>query len=281
MGDVQVGDVPAGPVWSHACCLEDLALPYALPERATECLELRPGWPRTWTVTWKVGKSDVTVPVKDLPARPAVASAPVRRFSWRTGQRHRPGLECLVTTGRQHGFESMAERWLLLVLDFVGGFDEVLAQPFRLRFSSSEGKGSHIPDFLVLAAGASCLVDVRPGGLIGEEDEVRFAAAAQVAAAAGWRYIVVTGWRRQVLVGIDALSVRRRPMADPLGLEDQLLAAVGQRPWLFAELVDQTHVPAVARTHAVHLLWHRRMAVDLALPLGEATWVYPVGGHDG
>ncbi|MCK1822460.1 TnsA-like heteromeric transposase endonuclease subunit [Streptomyces sp. XM83C] len=281
MGDVRVVDVPAGPVWSHACRLDDLALPYALPERATECLDLGPGWSRTWTVTWKVGKSDVIVPVKDLSAGPAMASVPVRRFSWRTGQRHRPGLECLVTTGRQHGFESLAERWLLLVLDFVSGFDEVLAQPFRLRFSSSEGKGSHIPDFLVLAAGASWLVDVRPGGLIGEEDEVRFAATAQVAAAAGWRCMVLTGWRRQVLAGIDALSVRRRPMTDPLGLERQLLAAVGRRPWLFAELVDQTHVPAVARTHAVHLLWHRRMAVDLALPFGDETWVYPVGGRDG
>ncbi|MGX1487829.1 hypothetical protein [Streptomyces tendae] len=70
-------------------------------------------------------------------------------------------------------------------------------------------------------------------------------------------------------------------MADPLGLERQLLTAVGQRPWRFAELVDQTQVPAVARTHAVHLLWHRRMAVDLTLPFGDATWVYPVGGHDG
>ncbi|MCW7947458.1 hypothetical protein AAW14_37500 [Streptomyces hygroscopicus] len=71
-----------------------------------------------------------------------MASVPVRRYSWRTCQRHRPGLECLVTTRRQHGFESLAERWMLLVLDFVGGFDEVLAQPFRLRFFSSEGKGS-------------------------------------------------------------------------------------------------------------------------------------------
>ncbi len=93
--------------------------------------------------------------------------------------------------------------------------------------------------------------------------------------------MVVTGWRRQVPAGIDALSVRRRPMADPLGLERQLLAAVVRRPWRFAELVDQTHVPAVARTHAVRLLWRRRMAVDLTLPFGDAAWVYPAGGHDG
>ncbi|MFG2525748.1 TnsA-like heteromeric transposase endonuclease subunit [Streptomyces sp. NPDC048527] len=216
-------------------------------------------------------------PVKDLSDGPAMASVPVRRFAWRTGQRHRPGLECLVTTGRQHGFESLAERWLLLVLDFVGGFDEVLSQPFRLRFFSSEGKGSHIPDFLVLAAGACWLVDVRPEGLIEEEDEVRFAAASQVAAAAGWRYAVVTGWQRQVLAGVDALSARRRSMVDQLGLERQLLAAVRRQPWQFGELVEQTRLPAVARTHAVHLLWRRRMAIDLTQPFGDGIWVYPVG----
>lgn len=96
--------------------LEGLAVPYALPERATECLDPGPGRPRTWTVMWKTGKSEVIVPVKDLPAGPTMASVPVRRFSWRTGQRHRPGLECLVTTGGQHGFGGLAERWLLLVL---------------------------------------------------------------------------------------------------------------------------------------------------------------------
>lgn len=206
-----------------------------------------------------------------------MASAPVRRFSWRTGQRHRPGLECLVSTGRQHGFESLAERWLLLALDFIGGFDEVLSQPFRLRFTSSDGKGSHIPDFLALTVDASWLLDVRPEGLIEAEDEVRFAAAAQAAAAAGWRYGVVTGWQPQVFAGIDAFSARRRPMADPMGLERQLLAAVGQHPWQFGELVDQTRVPAVARTHAVHLLWHWRMTVDLTQPFGDASWVYPAG----
>ncbi|GAA0333858.1 TnsA-like heteromeric transposase endonuclease subunit [Streptomyces blastmyceticus] len=277
MAEVRGADVPAKPVWSHVSQLNDLALPYALPVRAAAALDVGPGWSRTWTVTWKAGKSDVITPVRDLSVGPAMASVPVRRFAWRAGQRHRPGLECLVSTGRQHGFESLAERWLLLVLDFVGGFDEVLAQPFRLRFSSLEGKGSHIPDFLVLAAGASWLVDVRPGGLIGEEDEVRFAAAAQVAAVAGWRYLVVTGWRGQVLAGIDALSARRRPMLDQLGLERQLLAAVRRHPWQFGQLVDQSRLPAVARTHAVHLLWHRRMAIDLAQPFGDETWVYPVG----
>lgn len=60
------------------------------------------------------------MPVRDLADRPTSLSVPVRRFSWRAGQRHRPGLEFLVSTGPQHGFESLAERRLLLALDFAG-----------------------------------------------------------------------------------------------------------------------------------------------------------------
>jgi hypothetical protein len=34
--------------------------------------------------------------------------ATVRGFTWRAGQRHRPGLQYLLATGRMHGFESLA-----------------------------------------------------------------------------------------------------------------------------------------------------------------------------
>ncbi|MFK4688253.1 hypothetical protein [Streptomyces pristinaespiralis] len=77
-------------------------------------------WLRTWTTVWQAGKAEVIVPVRDLADRPTSLSVPVRRFSWRAGQRHRPGLEFLVSTGPQHGFESLAERRLLLALDFAG-----------------------------------------------------------------------------------------------------------------------------------------------------------------
>lgn len=62
------------------------------------------------------------------------------------------GLEFLVSTGRQHGFESLAERRLLLALDFASGAAEVLSQPFRLRFAWADGADSHTPDFLALAS---------------------------------------------------------------------------------------------------------------------------------
>ncbi|MFE5491580.1 TnsA-like heteromeric transposase endonuclease subunit [Streptomyces virginiae] len=268
----------AGPVWSHTCALDELFLPYAVPEEAVGRLNDDPDWLRTWTTVWKAGKTKVIAPVRDLADAPTSLSVLVRRFSWRQGQRHRAGLEFLVSTGRQHGFESLAERRLLLALDFAGGVVEVLSQPFRLRFARQDGADSHTPDFLAMTPGAAWLLDVRPAGRIEKEDEVRFAAAARAAAAVGWRYAVVTGWHRQVMTGLDTLSARRRPMMDQLGLQDRLLEVLGRQPRQFGDLVGQTEVPAVARAHAVHLLWHRRLAVDLLQPFGDTTWIYPVGG---
>ncbi|MFD7549986.1 hypothetical protein ACFV0R_02855 [Streptomyces sp. NPDC059578] len=96
-------------------------------------------------------------------------SAPVRAFTWQAGQRHRPGLQYMLATGRMHGFESPAERRLLLALDFAGGVEEALARPFRLRFTTADGTEDHTPDLLVLPSGTAVLVDVRPGHLIKDE----------------------------------------------------------------------------------------------------------------
>ncbi|MEY9875872.1 hypothetical protein ABH931_005379 [Streptacidiphilus sp. MAP12-33] len=187
-------------------------------------------------------------------------------------------MKYLVSTGRMHGFESLEERRLLMVLDFVtGGVTEVLAQPFRLDFTWRDGTGRHIPDFLALVAGGVLLLDVRPAHLIKEDDAVKFAATAQAAAAVGWRYVVVSGWRRQVVTVIDALSARRRPLSDPLALQALMSDLVAERPRLLVELVDEAPFPAVARVHLLHLLWHRRLAVDLTQPLGDGSWIYPVG----
>ncbi len=191
----------------------------------------------------------------------------------------------MVSTGRHHGFESLEEQRLLLALDFAGNIVDVLPQPFRLRFGTVKGHGEHIPDFLaIFRDGGKWLFDVRPAALIGAEDTVRFAAAREVALASGWRYAVVTGWRPHVFGVLDALSAQRRALQDPLGLQRQLLelAGTGARP--FAELVNATSLPAVARAQALHLLWHRRLGVDMASPLGNGSLVWMAqagGGSDG
>lgn len=230
-------------------------------------------WHARWTTVWRHGRTQVTCSVKDLNQVDMLSSVPARRFTWRTGQWHRPGLEYLVTTNRHHGFESFEEELLLLVADFAGGLVEALAQPFRLRFQSTSGREEHFPDYLLLTNGLPFLIDVRPAGRISVEDEVKFAASTEVALAAGWNYAVVTGWREHAVGLVDAFSAGRRRMSDPLGLQEELLSAAEEGPESFGSLVERCSLPAVARAHAVHLLWHRRLGLVMSGPLRDASTV--------
>jgi TnsA-like endonuclease N terminal len=269
-----------GAVRSDLCGLDDLFLAYEVGEAEHVRLELGPTWRRRWTTTWRVSGGDVVSAVRDLGSIPVAGCEPVRRFSWRQRQRHRPGLQFMVSTGRLHGFESLEERSLLLALDFTGTVEEVLSQPFRLKFETAGGEtGEHVPDFLaVFRNGSRWLLDVRPAGLVKDEDAIRFAAAAEVALEAGWRYSVVAGWRPHVLSVLDALSAQRRDLEDPLGLEGELFRAVAGGSAAFGDMVTATRLPAVARAHALHLLWHRRLGTDLARPLGDRSPVWLASG---
>jgi len=40
---------------------------------------------------------------------PVMSSRPMRGFTWRAKQRHRPGLEAMASAGGKHGFESLKE----------------------------------------------------------------------------------------------------------------------------------------------------------------------------
>jgi hypothetical protein len=262
-------------VGSDRCGLDDLFLDYGT-EAERCCLDLGPGWSRRWTGTWRTSDGDLACAVRDLREVPVAGCVPVRRFTWRQRQRHRPGLQFMVSTGRLHGFESLEERSLLLALDFTGSAEEVLSQPFRLKFDTAGGETrEHVPDFLaVFRDGSRWLLDVRPAGLVKDEDAVRFAAAAEAALEAGWRYSVVAGWRPHVLSVLDALSAQRRELEDRLGLEGELLRAVAEGPAEFGDLVAATRLPAVARAHALHLLWRRRLGTELARPLGDRSPVW-------
>jgi hypothetical protein len=266
-------------VGSDRCGLDDLFLEYETGA-AQGRLGLGSGWPRRWTGTWRTADGEVACAVRDLGEVPVAGCVPVRRFTWRQRQRHRPGLQFMVSTGRLHGFESLEERSLLLALDFLGDVEEVLSQPFRLKFETAGGEtGEHIPDFLaVFRDGSRWLLDVRPAVLVKDEDAVRFAAAAEAALEAGWRYSVVAGWRPCVLTVLDALSAQRRDLEDRLGLEGELLQAVAEGAASFGDLVAVTRLPAVARAHALHLLWRRLLGVDLARPLSDGSLVWLAGG---
>jgi len=236
-------------------------------------LSLTAGWSSRWMTMWKVAGLKVTCPVADMGAFPVPGCEPVRHFAWATRQGHRPGLQSLAGTGRLHGFESHAEQRLLLALDFLG-VQEVVSQPHRMRFESASGPQEHTPDFLAVTGEGTWLLDVRPADRIGAADRVKFAASAEAALACGWRYGVVGGWRPHVMTTLDTLSAQRRPLNDPLGLADALLAAISGGPVRFADLVAATCYPAVARAFAIHLIWHRALAIDLAGPFGDSALVW-------
>lgn len=247
-------------------------------DRGALCLTA--GWSGRWTVTWKVAGREVSCPVAGMGGFPVPGCGPVRHFTWSTRQEHRPGLQSLAGTGRLHGFESHAEQRLLLALDFLGA-REVVSQPHRMRFESAAGPREHTPDFLAVTGEGTWLLDVRPADRIEAADRVKFAASAEAALACGWRYGVVGGWQPHVMTTLDTLSAQRRPLSDPLGLAGVLLAAADAGPARFADLVAATCYPAIARAFAIHLIWHRALAIDLGEPFGDSSLVWRGAARSG
>src|ERR1022692_2254366 len=120
MSDVQ-------PVRSDCCGLDEMFLAYVPGEAERARLELGPGWTRRWTATWQgSGGGGIGVSlVRDGGPVLVGGSEPVRRFSWGRRQRHRPGLQFMVSTGRLHGFDSMDEQAPLLALVSPGALEDV------------------------------------------------------------------------------------------------------------------------------------------------------------
>ncbi len=169
----------------------------------------------------------------------------------------------------------MEEARLLLALDFAGDLADVVSQPLRLRFGTAEKSREHTPDFLAVSRSGIWLIDVRPEPLIREMDRESFAAAAEVAMSCGWRYVVAAGWREHVPSALDALSSQRRPLSDPLGLRPGLLASVTRQGAGFGEVAAASACEPAARAQLLHLLWHRRLGVDLAEPLADRSILVP------
>src|SRR6202011_6105408 len=123
-----------------------------------------------WSVAWMSGGRQQSLSVREMAQLPVAGADPVRVFSWQRGQRHRPGLEFLVSTGRHHGAESLEEARLLLALDFAADLIDVVSQPLRLRFGAGDTRRRHTPDFLAVTRSGIWLIDVRPEELIRDAD---------------------------------------------------------------------------------------------------------------
>jgi hypothetical protein len=240
-------------------------------------LDLGRGWQERWSVTWRsAAGGDVCQRVDELVRGGLKDPGPMRAFTWRREQRHRPGLPFVQSTGRLHGAESLEESRFLLALDFAGEVTEIVSQPLRLRFGGEPGMRVHTPDYLVRTGSGVWLVDVRPSGLIADQDRESFAAAAELARACDWGFAVAAGWLTHTMVTLDWLSSRRRPMADPLNTGPGLLARAAGCV-TFGQLAASSPYPPVARAQLLHLLWHRRLGMDLREPLRDPTVIVPGG----
>ncbi len=83
--------------------------------------------------------------MRDLAHTRIADGTPMRWFSWRWAQRHRPNLQFLVSTGRHHGAESLEEARLLLVLDFAAGLVDVLSNSLFAASFAQAGFAMNIP----------------------------------------------------------------------------------------------------------------------------------------
>ncbi|MGW7315794.1 hypothetical protein [Streptomyces sp. NPDC054854] len=61
----------------------------------------------------------------------------------------------------------------------------------------------------------------------------------------------------------------------------ELLELTAEQPRRLGELVAATSRPTLARAYVLHLLWSRRLTVDLALPLGDESWIAEIAIAEG
>ncbi|MFL4952923.1 TniQ family protein [Streptomyces sp. MMS24-I31] len=206
-------------------------------------LDLGDGWTKRWTVSWRTDGDGTSSSVQELVQEPVLSSDPMRHFTWRPGQRHRPGLQFLTSTGRHHGAESLEEGRVLLALDFAGDLVDVVSQPLKISFDAGGKRRHHTPDYLAVTRHGVWLIDVRPKALIKEPDRESFAAAAEVAVACGWRYTVAARWREHAFARLG-----RAGFAAPAAVSqlEHLIAT-----WSVAVWQRRTLHPPIARTAAL------------------------------
>ncbi len=235
------------------------------------------GWGEDWAQRWTIKRKDaalddLTTTVASTGTGLFNAAESVRRMTNRYSQRNRTGIAYMGSTQRHHAFESLTERQVLRMIDFAAPWD-VVTQPLQLRWHDGTKSRSHVPDFLVRADEGTTVVNVRPGDLIGPDDEQQFEAMTAVATRLGWRHLVVTDVVKPHAVTVDTLAVSRTEPHDPFGLAEELLRALAEDALPFGRLVAQTRAPALARAVLLGMLWRREAAVDLAVRLNDASVV--------
>jgi hypothetical protein len=199
---------------------------------------------------------------------------PARRFRFEKGLRSFAGWWYFATTGSHVGFESWLERDHLMLMDFDPAVRAVSSQPFWLRWDGEGRSRRHAPDFFARTAdGTGVVVDVRPDDRIPARDAETFAVTAVACKAAGWEYRRAGDLDPVVVANVRWLSRYRHRRCMVPGVAAVLLDVFAGGRGLFegAELAgDRLRVLPVL----FHLMWHRQLTADLAVPLSTSAVVH-------
>jgi hypothetical protein len=170
------------------------------------------------------------------------------------------------------GYESWLERDRLMLLDFDPLVTGMASQPFRLSWTSTDGKRvRHTPDFFVRRAdGTGLVVDVRPDERIKPDDAAKFAVTAAACRAVGWNFQRVGTPEAVLMANVRWLGGYRHPRVHRSEVAARLVEVFADGGGLLAGALrvgDQIAVLPVL----FHLLWRQVLAVDLEAELLSAA----------
>jgi hypothetical protein len=221
------------------------------------------------------GKNAYTRALGDITVRDIYNAQPMRDFSRRHGQNHKPVATSLRTTQHLVPAESQHERAFLRLADYHPDIAHVAAQPFTLDWRHLQGlpagnPKTHTPDFLLFAPGQPPLVvDVKIPSKASEPKEIaRHQVIRDTLHAAGIFYVVWVGVHDHVsanLANFRAARVspatRDRWQQEALTLCTQPIAVQDVIRGLSAAGMDPMRAPTLIRA----LLWDRHLFTDMTV----------------
>lgn len=172
-------------------------------------------------------------------------------------------------------YESLLERYWMLLLDFDPEVEWICEQPLLLRYRKGGALARHVPDLLVWRAGRCELCDVKSEERLDDPDfQAQVQATGIACAEAGLGYRVLSEPDAQLLVNVRWLAGFRESPPDPDGERPRMLSALTAGACTIAELLAGARERALARPVLMHMLWKKEALVDLAIPFGEDSLVW-------
>jgi hypothetical protein len=215
-----------------------------------------------------------TVELAFADAAVVAAGMPWRVFRWRQGQAHYSGWYWSATTGSHIVYESRLELARLLLADFDQAVVAIAAQPFCMVAKVGGRTRRHVPDFLLVDAGGTRVVNVKPA----EQLRVPKVAealewAGKTFASRGWQHEVWSGTDGAVLANVRFLAGYRHPdrvEAGAVAAVERVVSSPVSIGAVERALADRFAVEA-CRPAVLHLLWRGVLRAGLDEPLSSAT----------